>query len=600
MADPTAPTRPRWRVVGRTPDGEFEVAEFFSSRSDTDSAHARLTDTEPAGPTRVTSQNFAHWVAELERLESPRWVWHDTASIYPLLLEQGVRVERCHDLRLCHEILRRSEHVTERQQIRSSDGLIRRDPTALPAPQMHAPQETALFDLANVEREHAPALSVTDLLTELKSQRSAVTTSRYPGRLAMLLAAESAGALIAAELTAAGLPWDTAGHNHILTETLGQRPASPLEKPAKLAAAGERVREALGVASLAIDSPPKLLQALRAAGVDVSSTSKWELAEHTHPAIEPLLHYKKLSRLMSANGWAWIDEWVQDNRYRPVYIPGGVVTGRWASNGGGALQLPRALRPAIRADDGWVFVSADVSQLEPRVLAAMSGDAAMAAAGLGRDLYAGIVESGEIASRDDAKIAMLGAMYGATQGESGRLVPKLRRVFPAAMQMVDHAASIGEKGGVVSTWLGRSSPDPEAEWHDLQATASLPGATQRDEALARRTARERGRFTRNFIVQGTAAEWALAWLAEIRRRLSSFSPLIDGPFANASGPAFLRTPHLAFFLHDEVIVHAPEVHADAVARAIEESASAAAALVFPGAPVDFRLDVTTSKRATKA
>src|SRR5690606_2287014 len=50
--------------------------------------------------------------AEVERRERaarpPRWVWDDTSRRYPPLLAAGVRVDRCHDLRLCHAILRRS------------------------------------------------------------------------------------------------------------------------------------------------------------------------------------------------------------------------------------------------------------------------------------------------------------------------------------------------------------------------------------------------------------------------------------------------------------------------------------------------------------
>ncbi len=365
-----------------------------------------------------------------------------------------------------------------------------------------------------------------------------------------------------------------------------------------MVALAEEVRSALGDPGASLDSPPKLLGALRRAGIDVASTSRWELMESEHPAIEPLLRYKKLSRLLTANGWSWIDEWVRDGRYRPVYVPGGVVTGRWASSGGGALQLPRALRPALRADPGWTLVSADVAQLEPRVLAAMSGDRAMAAAGSGKDLYSGIVESGIVASRQEAKIAVLGAMYGATTGDSGRLVPRLRRGFPAAMRLVDRAAEVGEQGGVVSTWLGRSSPLPGPEWSELQALASLPSATPRDEARARRAARDFGRFTRNFVVQGTAAEWALAWLAELRLRLAAM-PAVDAAPAPASGPVFSHGPHLVFFLHDEVIVHTPAAQADAVAEAVRASAEAAGRLLFGGAPVDFPLDVRVAERAAK-
>jgi hypothetical protein len=42
---------------------------------------------------------------------APRWVWDDTARWYPPLLAAGVRVERCHDLRLCHHLLRRAPAV---------------------------------------------------------------------------------------------------------------------------------------------------------------------------------------------------------------------------------------------------------------------------------------------------------------------------------------------------------------------------------------------------------------------------------------------------------------------------------------------------------
>lgn len=582
------PASVRWCVIGRTSAGGL-AAVCISA----DGTHQE--------PVALSLEQLGVFVAELEAAAAPRWVWHSTSSYYPGLLGSGVRVERCHDLLLCHQILTTSAFITEPGPLRAAESWSA--PSQLPdaggSLAGHGPGVPALFDLeAGPNATSAPA-SLDDALAEFARQRAAVDSSREPGRLSLLLAAESAGALVAAELAAAGVPWDTAEHDRILAETLGPRPDTPDAKPQKLLDAAAQVREALGDPVVSLDSHPKLLRALRAAGIEVSSTSQWELAEHTHPAIEPLLAYKKLSRLLSANGWAWLDDWVHDGRYRPVYVPGGVVTGRWASSGGGALQLPRMLRPALRADPGWLLVSADVSQLEPRVLAAMSGDRAMAAAGRGRDLYSGIVASGSLPTRDDAKIAMLGAMYGATSGDSGRLVPRLRKAFPSAMGFVDAAAAVGERGGTVSTWLGRSSPPPEQEWQSVQAAASLPGATRRDEDLARRTARDRGRFTRNFVVQGTAAEWALAWLAGVRRGLAEFPLVTTADAAHASGPTFARSPHLAFFLHDEIIVHTPAAHAEAVAAVVTESAAAAGRLLFGTAPVDFRLDLRVSERAEK-
>src|SRR5699024_6175257 len=242
-----------------------------------------------------------------------------------------------------------------------------------------------LFDLeARPSAAHGVPDGIEETGAELDRQLSAVAGAEDPARLRLLLAAESAGALIAAELQAAGIPWDVAEHDRILSAGVGPRPP-PGPPPRRIVEPGAEVREALGDPLVPLDSAPKLLRALHRAGIDVASTSQWELKEHQHPAIAPLLQYKKMSRLLTANGWTWLDEWVHEGRYRPLYVPGGVVTGRWASSGGGALQIPRQLRPALRADPGWLLVSADVSQLEPRVLAAMSGDRAMIAAGAGRD-----------------------------------------------------------------------------------------------------------------------------------------------------------------------------------------------------------------------
>ena len=566
----------RWCVLGQASGGRVEAIDL----------------SEGAASVTLTKDEFPRWIADREAASAPRWVWSDPAAWLPSLLAAGVRVERCHDLRLSHAILARSSLVRDRAPLLEASEW---EASAVTAAE--APTAPTLFE---VEEHPATSRSVPHgadaALAEFARQRAAIATAEAPARLQLLLAAESAGALIAAELEAAGVPWDAEEHDRLLQAALGPRPAAG-DKPSRMIEVASEVREALGDPRASLDSAPKLLRSLRSAGVDVGSTSRWELAEHEHPVIEPLLRYKKLSRLFTANGWTWIDEWVRGGRYRPIYVPGGVVTGRWASSGGGALQLPRQLRAALRADPGWTLITADVAQLEPRVLAAMAGDRAMARAGSGTDLYAGVVASGAVATRDEAKIAVLGAMYGATTGDSGRLVPRLRRSFPAAMRLVDDAASVGEQGGVVSTWLGRSSPEPGPEWQELQARASLPSATTKDEDRARRAAREFGRFTRNFVVQGTAAEWALAWLAELRLRLWEIGP--SDVAAPASGPVFEQRPHLVFFLHDEIIVHAPQDLAEAAAAAVEAAAMTAGRRLFGESPVDFPLDLRISERSDK-
>ncbi|WP_144872630.1 bifunctional 3'-5' exonuclease/DNA polymerase [Microbacterium sp. 1.5R] len=523
----------------------------------------------------------AAWVAAEEREDTPRWIIRTAREVYAPLLAMGVRLTRTHDLLLCHAILRDTDQVA--RPLAPSPEWVRQDPVVEDAP--------SLFDALE---QPTSADSVAALLDQFRLQRRVIDSSG-DGRLGLLTSAESAGGLIAEEMRAAGLPWSETIHDRILVDTLGSRPLAG-GLPSVMVGEADRVRSILGDPALNLDSQPKLLRALHRVGVQVESTGRWELARHDHAVVGPLLAYKKLARLLSANGWAWLAEWVHDGRFRPVYIPGGVVTGRWASAGGGALQIPRSLRRAVRADAGWRLVVADVAQLEPRMLAAMAGDRAMARAAQGADLYAGVVATGAVGTREEAKYAVLGAMYGATTGDSGRLVPRLRKVYPRAMALVDEAARIGEDGGVVSTWLGRSSPRPSDEWARMQARATDADAEPSDVTVARRRARDWGRFTRNFVVQGTAAEWSLIWLAEIRHRLQQF-PEAPRP-APASG-VFRTRPHLAFFLHDEVILHVPEEQAEAAADAVREAAAVATRRLFGDFPIDVPLDLRIAESAEK-
>lgn len=491
----------------------------------------------------------------------PRWVWADTTDWYPELLRAGVRVERCVDLRLSHAILR-SSSLTAGSALatRAADAWDAQTPSARPL-------AVGLFDLADEG-------TAADPLSEFRDQRSAVADSGEAARISLLLAAESAGALIAAEMKFAGLPWRRDVHAALLETLLGPQPREG-ERPAIMRQTLERVRTALNAPELNPDSPHDLVRALARAGIRATSTRSGELQSIDHPAIPPLLEYKKQARLLSANGWNWLDANVREGRFHPDYVPGGVVTGRWASTGGGgALQLPKQVRGAVIADPGWTLVVADAAQLEPRILSALAGDRAMADAGRHGDLYTGIVDSGAIATRAHAKVAMLGAMYGATSGEAGRLMPILARAYPKAIALVEEAARAGERGEVVTTRLGRSSP-----------RGALPGfdetATEAEADRTRNQAKSWGRFTRNFVVQGTAAEWALCWMAGLRGRLHDLS----------HGAELASSAHLVFFLHDEVVVHTPKALVGTVVAAVKASAVDAGELLFGALPVEFPVTV---------
>ncbi len=549
----------------------------------------------PAGPESrvISASELPGVVLDLEK-RRPRWIWHRTQDWYPALLAAGVELERCYDLTLCGAILAHSEFTAHTAYALGAEKLTQDDDIAQPPRALQPPpppaEQGALFDDPGLHR--APRHSPEDLRAEYAAQQEALSQAGGPGvgrhsdnrrqRLQLLLAAESAGAMIAAEMQHTGVPWREELHEQILAGFLGPRP-SPGHRPAKLEALTAELRQLLNSPALNPDSPQELMRALHRNGIEVKTTRQWELKESAHPAIEPLLAFKKLSRLYAANGWTWLDAWVKNGRFQPEYVVGGVVSGRWASRGGGALQIPRQIRGAVHADPGHKLIVADASQLEPRVLVALAQDARMADAARDKDLYAGIAAQGFGGDRAKAKVALLGAIYGATTGESGRLMPQLARTYPRAVGFVEQAAREGEAGRTVTSRLGRSSPPPSDRW--LQSQQSTTAEEQR---RADSLARSRGRFTRNFVVQGSAADWAACWLAELRRRLRTLRA--DGAPAG----------ELVFFLHDEVMVHCPDAAVPDCVRAIEEAANAAKELLFGRIPVEFPVSVAVVDSYDKA
>ena len=436
--------------------------------------------------------------------------------------------------------------------------------------------QEALFDPADpVFPEPGAALDAAVAVHADQLRR--IAADEHPGRFALLVAAESAAGLIAAEMGFDGLPWRADVHDDLLTGLLGPRPVSGL-RPARLADLAARISQALG-RPVNPDSPAQVVRAFAAGGVRVSSTRSEVLRGVDHPAARLLLEYKELARLHAAHGWAWLDEWVSGGRFRPEYVVGGVVSGRWASRGGGALQIPRVLRRAVVADPGHVLVVADAAQLEPRVLAALADDRAFAAAAGTGDLYEALAGAFG-GDRGKAKVALLSAMYGGAAGEAVQLLAVLRRRFPLAAQYVEAAARAGEEGRVVRSRLGRTCPPPSDAWRGLTAAPDDP---ETGEALAGRSLRARGRFTRNFVVQASAADWAIVLLAGLRRRLAAISAPneaslpatvpaagLPGDAAQAAGLPDSAAPtaglppgdgdsaaRLVFFQHDEVIVHCP-------------------------------------------
>ncbi|MFB6672504.1 bifunctional 3'-5' exonuclease/DNA polymerase [Streptomyces sp. NPDC056390] len=507
------------------------------------------------------------------RPDVTRWIWRSTAAVYPSLLAAGVRVPRCYDIEDAETLL--LGHAGRFGEPRSAAAALARiRGTAIPPdPPQRAATPGSQSSLFEPQPVHVP---LEDLIEVYADQQRRHDATAHPGRMRLLTAAESAAMLVAAEMNAAGLPWSADVHRSVLHELLGERYAGGGE-PRRLAELADEVSEAFG-RRVRPDLPADVVKAFAQAGVKITSTRRWEIESIDHPAVRPLIEYKKLYRIYTAHGWSWLQDWVRDGRFRPEYLPGGTVSGRWVTNGGGALQIPKVIRRAVVADPGWRLVVADADQMEPRVLAAISRDPGlMEVAGRETDLYQSVSDRAFSGDRAKAKLAVLGAVYGQTSGDGLKNLAALRRRFPQAVAYVDDAARAGEEGRLVRTWLGRTCP-PVAGAGD-QEEAGIPqddpmpeqtsGGTEFTPGYASSNSRARGRFARNFVVQGSAADWADLMLAALRQSCTGMAA------------------ELVFFQHDEVIVHCPEEEAEAVTAAIREAAELAGHLTFGDTPVHF-------------
>ncbi|MGW7045051.1 bifunctional 3'-5' exonuclease/DNA polymerase [Streptomyces avermitilis] len=525
----------------------------------------------PSGPVRREPDLVE---AVRSRPEATRWVWRSTADMAPRLLAAGVRVERCYDIEAAETLLLGHEgRLGEPRSAAAALARLRGGPVPPDPPQRAAVpgSQSSLFEPRPV---HLP---VDDLIEVYADQQRRHDATAHPDRMRLLTATESAGMLVAAEMNAAGLPWRADVHRDLLNELLGERYAGGGE-PRRLAELTDEVSAAFG-RRVRPDLPADVVKAFAQAGIKVRSTRRWEIESVDHPAVKPLLEYKKLYRIWVAHGWSWLQDWVRDGRFRPEYLPGGTVTGRWVTNGGGALQIPKVIRRAVVADPGWRLVVADADQMEPRVLAAISRDPGlMEVAGRESDLYQSVSDRAFSGDRAQAKLAVLGAIYGQTSGDGLKNLAALRRRFPKAVAYVDDAARAGEEGRLVRTWLGRTSPPAAGASEDSGEEAGIPqdepapapGATQEwMPGYASTNSRARGRFARNFVVQGSAADWALLLLAALRRACAGLAA------------------ELVFFQHDEVIVHCPAEETDTVVAAIREAADLAGRLTFGETPVRF-------------
>jgi len=369
---------------------------------------------------------------------------------------------------------------------------------------------------------------------------------------------ESTAELLCAELSADGLPMDRALAEQVLAGFIGPRPRSDAEAAASRAARdAEVLRHAPAGVTADLRSPAQVRSLLARIGIDVPDTRAWRLRDlrDTHPLIGALLEWRKAERIATTYGYAWLDENLgPDGRLRGAWTGSDGAAGRMTASAG-LHNMPAAMRRAVVAADGHVFVRADLGQIEPRVLAAVSGDQALVLAARADDLYAPVAAQLGL-DRPTAKVAVLGAMYGQTTGHGAQALRRLNAAYPVAMAYLDAADRAGQAGRDLRTYGGRL----------IVLSTTEPRSASRAAAY--------GRYARNAMVQGAAAELFKMWAVTVRARCASLGARV------------------VLCLHDELLVHCRREHGETVSQIVEDCLGEAAQRWAPGCVVRFISDTT--------
>lgn len=510
-----------------------------------------------------------------------RWVTWSASAVSPAI-RAGAHLDRTWDLAEVHRLAHGGWAADPGRVWATVHGL---DPQALPA----APTGD-LFDLLSEELPaeqlvrpdgylRADAVSgawlttpdrcaaFADAARQVARHQHEGTTAAGPRALATAHA-ESAAAVLCVELEGDGLPIDRETVGRLVTAAAGPEPHTLAEELAAREVRDAPVLAALpGTGRVDLRNPAQVKTMLARAGVDVPSTRKWVLEAHigAHPVVPALLEWRKKERIATTYGWRWLREHVgTDDRLRGAWAACDGAAGRMTAQAG-LHNLPAELRPAVTADEGWVFVRADLGQVEPRVLAAVSGDTAFAAATRADDLYAPVAARLGV-ERQVAKIAVLAAMYGQRSGPAAEALRGLEREYPVAMAHLQRAQDAGRHGQPVRTFGGRL------------VRTDFPGGGDDSDGLSA----ARGRFARNAVIQGSAAELFKAWAATVRVAVRP-----------------LRS-RIVLCLHDELLVHVPQEHAEEAAAAVDRALTDAARRWLGGEQVRFVADTSIVRRWSEA
>lgn len=292
-----------------------------------------------------------------------------------------------------------------------------------------------------------------------------------------------------------------------------------------------------------------------------------------YPIVADILEYRQLAKLKSTYAEGLMHCIAPDGRIHSSFQQTVTATGRISSTEPNLQNIPirmelgKMIRKVFHPKDGFVFVDADYSQIELRVLSHMSEDENLIQAfRQGQDIHrstASLVfhtpfdEVTEL-QRRNAKAVNFGIVYGISafglsrdlgisKKEAGKYIDDYFLAYPRMKSFLDGLVAEGKEAGAVKTMYGRIRPIPEL---------SSSNFMQRQFGE---------RIAMNSPIQGTAADIIKIAMVHVHDRLQK-----EG-----------LQSRLLLQVHDELLIEAKQEEVEQVEQILQEEMEHAATLAVP-------------------
>ena len=292
-----------------------------------------------------------------------------------------------------------------------------------------------------------------------------------------------------------------------------------------------------------------------------------------HPVVAKILEYRQYSKLKSTYADGLANYICGDGRIRSKFNQTITATGRLSSTEPNLQNIPirmelgRLIRKVFVPEEGYVFVDADYSQIELRVLAHCSGDSHLIEAYREAEDIHRITASQvfhvpfeEVTEqqRRNAKAVNFGIVYGIssfglsqdlsiTKKEAAQYIEDYFHTYPGIKSFLDDTVKHAKEMGYVVTLFNRRRPVPE-----------LSSGNFMQRSFGERVAM-------NAPIQGTAADIIKIAMTGVNRRLKEKQ----------------MKSRLVLQVHDELLIEAHRSELDEVKTILKEEMENAASLDVP-------------------